>query len=153
MEDYSDPYYLPYSVVGNNFEIQYIPKAIDDYIELSQKIYSEKDPDKKLSYCYQQLKILPFWVKDELSIGNFIPPVDDLKKNYQLLENEYSALLSASSDSTDDSYDIEQFAPGTPIKDVYSRLGEPRNIEDILCIGRDKIGHDFRNFLKIFFEV
>ncbi len=75
MEDYSDPYYLPYSVVGNNFEIQYIPKAIDDYIELSQKICSEKDPDKKLSYCYQQLKLLPFWVKDELSIGDFIPPV------------------------------------------------------------------------------
>ena len=23
----------------------------------------------------------------------------------------------------------------------------------ILCIGRDKIGHDFRNFLKLFFEV
>ena len=23
----------------------------------------------------------------------------------------------------------------------------------ILCIGSDKIGHDFRNFLKLFFEV
>lgn len=75
MDDYSDSYYLPYSVVGNNFEIYYIPKAIDDYIELSQQICSEKNFNKKLFYCYQQLKLLPFWIKDELSIGDFIPPV------------------------------------------------------------------------------
>lgn len=76
------------------------------------------------STAYADCKILS---QDELETIS----LDDLKKNYQLLANEYSALLSASSDSTDDSYDIEQFAPGTPIKDVYSRLGEPRNIEDM----------------------
>lgn len=76
------------------------------------------------STAYADCKILS---QDELETIS----LDDLKKNYQLLANEYSALLSASSDSTDDSYDIKQFAPGTPIKDVYSRLGEPRNIEDI----------------------
>lgn len=75
MKDYTDPYFLPYSVVGADFEIDYIPRALQDYIDLSQKIYSEKDPDQKLSYCYQQLRILPFWIKDELSIGDFIPPV------------------------------------------------------------------------------
>lgn len=75
MDDYSNPYYLPYSVVGKDFEICYISKAIDDYFELSQQIYSEKDPDRKLFYCYQQLKLLPFWIKDELSIGDFVPPV------------------------------------------------------------------------------
>jgi len=37
-----------------------------------------------------------------------------------------------------------------------SKKNSPKNEKKkphILCIGRDKIGHDFRNFLKLFFEV
>lgn len=77
-----------------------------------------------VSTAYADCKILS---QDELETIS----LDDLKKNYQLLANEYSALLNASSDSAGNSYDIDQFAPGTPIKDVYSKLGEPRDIEDM----------------------
>ena len=37
-----------------------------------------------------------------------------------------------------------------------SKKNSPKNEKKklhILCIGRDKIGHDFRSFLKLFFEV
>ena len=37
-----------------------------------------------------------------------------------------------------------------------SKKNSPKNEKKklhILCIWRDKIGHDFRNFLKLFFEV
>lgn len=57
--------------------------------------------------------------------------LDDLKKEYQLLADEYSTLLNSSSDSADDSYDINQFAPGTAIKDVYVKLGEPDDMQDM----------------------
>lgn len=57
--------------------------------------------------------------------------LDDLKKEYQLLADEYSTLLNSSSDSADDSYDINQFAPGTAIKDVYVKLGEPDDTQDM----------------------
>lgn len=58
--------------------------------------------------------------------------IEDLKEEYKLLADEYSALLNSSSGSENDSsYDINQFAPGTPIKDIYSKLGEPRNVEDM----------------------
>ncbi|MGN8805905.1 MULTISPECIES: hypothetical protein [unclassified Blautia] len=54
-----------------------------------------------------------------------------LKKEYQLLADEYSTLLNSSSNSADDSYDINQFAPGTAIKDVYVKLGEPDDMQDM----------------------
>ena len=57
--------------------------------------------------------------------------LDDLKKEYQLLADEYSTLLNSSSDLVDDSYDINQFAPGTAIKDVYVKLGEPDDMQDM----------------------
>lgn len=57
--------------------------------------------------------------------------LDDLKKEYQLLADEYSTLLNSSSDLVDDSYDINQFAPGTAIKDVYVKLGEPGDMQDM----------------------
>ena len=57
--------------------------------------------------------------------------LDDLKKEYQLLADEYSTLLNSSTDSADDSYDINQFAPGTAIKDVYVKLGEPDDMQDM----------------------
>ena len=57
--------------------------------------------------------------------------LDDLKKEYQLLADEYSTILNSSSDSADDSYDIKQFAPGTAIKDVYVKLGEPDDMQDM----------------------
>ena len=57
--------------------------------------------------------------------------LDDLKKEYQLLADEYSTILNSSSDSADDSYDINQFAPGTAIKDVYVKLGEPDDMQDM----------------------
>lgn len=57
--------------------------------------------------------------------------LDDLKKEYQLLADEYSTLLNSPSDSADDSYDINQFAPGTAIKDVYVKLGEPDDMQDM----------------------
>ena len=57
--------------------------------------------------------------------------LDDLKKEYQLLADEYSTLLNSSSDLVDDSYDINQFAPGTAIKDVYVKLGEPDVMQDM----------------------
>lgn len=57
--------------------------------------------------------------------------LDDLKKEYQLLADEYSTLLNSSSNSADDSYDINQFAPGTAIKDVYVKLGEPDDMQDM----------------------
>ena len=47
------------------------------------------------------------------------------------LTDEYSTLLNSSSDSADDSYDINQFAPGTAIKDVYVKLGEPDDMQDM----------------------
>ena len=57
--------------------------------------------------------------------------LDDLKKEYQLLADEYSTLLNSTTDSADDSYDINQFAPGTAIKDVYVKLGEPDDMQDM----------------------
>lgn len=47
-----------------------------------------------VSTAYADCKILS---QDELETIS----LDDLKKNYQLLANEYSALLNASSDSAD----------------------------------------------------
>lgn len=69
-------------------------------------------------------KILTSEELESISLG-------DLKKEYQLLADEYSTLLNSSSDSADDSYDINQFAPGTAIKDVYVKLGEPDVIQDM----------------------
>lgn len=69
-------------------------------------------------------KILTSEELESISLG-------DLKKEYQLLADEYSTLLSSSSDSADDSYDINQFAPGTAIKDVYVKLGEPDDMQDM----------------------
>ncbi len=57
--------------------------------------------------------------------------LDDLKKEYHLLADEYSTLLNSTTDSADDSYDINQFAPGTAIKDVYVKLGEPDDMQDM----------------------
>ena len=42
------------------------------------------------------------------------------------------------------------------ISKKISKKNSPKNEKKklhILCIGRDKIGHDFRSFLKLFFEV
>ena len=38
---------------------------------------------------------------------------------------------------------------------IIRRSSYPSDLQEynILCIGSDKIGHDFRNFLKLFFEV
>ena len=69
-------------------------------------------------------KILTSEELESISLG-------DLKKEYQLLADEYSTLLNSSSDSADDSYDINQFAPGTAIKDVYVKLGEPDDMQDM----------------------
>lgn len=69
-------------------------------------------------------KILTSEELESISLG-------DLKKEYQLLADEYSTLLNSSSDSADDSYDINQFAPGTAIKDVYVKLGEPDVMQDM----------------------
>ena len=44
----------------------------------------------------------------------------------------------------------------TIIVKKISKKNSPKNEKKklhILCIGRDKIEHDFRNFLKLFFEV
>ncbi len=69
-------------------------------------------------------KILTSEELESISLG-------DLKKEYQLLADEYSTLLNSSSDSADDSYDINQFAPGTAIKDVYVKVGEPDDMQDM----------------------
>lgn len=69
-------------------------------------------------------KILTSEELESISLG-------DLKKEYQLLADEYSTLLNSSSDLVDDSYDINQFAPGTAIKDVYVKLGEPDDMQDM----------------------
>lgn len=69
-------------------------------------------------------KILTSEELESISLGG-------LKKEYQLLADEYSTLLNSSSDSADDSYDINQFAPGTAIKDVYVKLGEPDVMQDM----------------------
>lgn len=69
-------------------------------------------------------KILTSEELESISLG-------DLKKEYQLLADEYSTLLNSSSNSADDSYDINQFAPGTAIKDVYVKLGEPDDMQDM----------------------
>ena len=69
-------------------------------------------------------KILTSEELESISLG-------DLKKEYQLLADEYSTILNSSSDSADDSYDINQFAPGTAIKDVYVKLGEPDDMQDM----------------------
>ena len=69
-------------------------------------------------------KILTSEELESISLG-------DLKKEYQLLADEYSTLLNSSSDLVDDSYDINQFAPGTAIKDVYVKLGEPDVMQDM----------------------
>ena len=69
-------------------------------------------------------KILTSEELESISLG-------DLKKEYQLLADEYSTLLNSSSDSADDSYDINQFSPGTAIKDVYVKLGEPDDMQDM----------------------
>lgn len=58
--------------------------------------------------------------------------LEDLKKNYQYLANEYTALLNSThSDSDNEDYDINQFAPGTPIKEIYEKLGNPTSVEDM----------------------
>lgn len=75
MEDYNDSYYLPYCVEGKDFSIGFLPKALDDYYNLSEAIFSEKDWKKKLELCHKQLEILPFWVKTELETSDSLSPV------------------------------------------------------------------------------
>ena len=58
---------------------------------------------------------------------------DDLIAQYNVLAKEYTSLLNISpSDSAKDCFDFNTFKPGEPIDTVYSLLGAPTSVEDLL---------------------
>lgn len=75
MNNYVDTYYNDIEIISRNEALIFLPKAVQDYFDLSEKIKTEKDISKKLEYCNKQFLLLPYFVQSELDSPGSLPPV------------------------------------------------------------------------------